>query len=109
MSGSGWDLAVEGAFESLRASDGYRVRRVVKALDATHVEWLGRRLVNFASNDYLGLSHHPAVVACAAGAAREQGAGSGASALITGYGPIHVRAEQCVARWKGSEAAVLLP
>ena len=96
-------------FEALRASDRYRVRRIVTPLDATHVEWQGRRLVNFASNDYLGLSHHPSIIAAAARAAQEQGAGSGASPLISGYGPLHARAEQCLARWKGAEGAVLLP
>lgn len=109
MSGSEWDRAVAGAFEALRSSDGYRSRRIVTPLDATHVEWQGRRLVNFASNDYLGLSHHPAVIAAVADAARSPGAGSGASPLITGYGPIHARAERRLAVWKGTEAAVLLP
>jgi len=65
--------------------------------------------VDFSSNDYLGLRTHPAVIEAAARATRDHGAGSGASALVTGYSPLHASAERALATWKGTEAAVLLP
>ncbi|MGH9091782.1 MAG: aminotransferase class I/II-fold pyridoxal phosphate-dependent enzyme [Acidimicrobiales bacterium] len=69
----------------------------------------GRDVVAFASNDYLGLGTHPAVVGAAHRALDRWGAGSGASRLITGSRPVHRELEEAVARWKGTEAAVTFP
>ncbi len=66
-------------------------------------------MVSFASNDYLGLSAHPAVVAAAQEALARWGAGSGASRLVTGTRPIHGELERALAEWKGTEAAVCFP
>ena len=66
-------------------------------------------MVSFASNDYLGLSAHPAVVAAAQQALTRWGAGSGASRLVTGSRPIHSELERALAAWKGTEAAVCFP
>lgn len=66
-------------------------------------------MVNFATNDYLGLAWHPRVREAAQSAARSHGAGSGASALVSGYTDLHARAEEELARWKGTAAAVILP
>ncbi len=78
-------------------------------IDATHVECDGRRFVNFASNDYLGLTHHPRLIQAGRDALSKYGSGSGAAPLIYGHGPLHVTAEQALARWKGVAAALLLP
>ncbi len=69
----------------------------------------GAEVVSFASNDYLGLSAHPAVVAAAHEALDRWGAGSGASRLVTGTRPIHGELERALAEWKGTEAAVCFP
>ena len=66
----------------------------------------GRRVVSFASNDYLGLSAHPAVVAAAHEAVERYGAGAGASRLVTGSRPVHAELERALAAWKGTEGAV---
>jgi len=66
-------------------------------------------VVSFASNDYLGLSVHPAVTAAAGEALERWGAGSGASRLITGSRPVHFALERALAEWKGTEAAVCFP
>src|SRR5947208_3630492 len=92
-----------------RDSHQLRERRIVTPIDATHVEIDGRRYVNFASNDYLGLTHHPSVIRAAQEALGKYGAGSGASALVSGYSEAHRSAEEAIARWKDTEAAVLLP
>jgi 8-amino-7-oxononanoate synthase len=65
----------------------------------------GRRLLSFSCNDYLNLSHHPAVKAAAVGALREYGVGSGASRLVTGNHPAFAALEMRLARLKGTEAA----
>ena len=69
----------------------------------------GRPVVSFASNDYLGLSAHPAVVVEAHAALGEWGAGSGASRLVTGTRPVHRELEDALAHWKGTEAAICFP
>jgi 8-amino-7-oxononanoate synthase len=69
----------------------------------------GADVVSFASNDYLGLSAHPDVVAAAHDALDRWGTGAGASRLVTGSRPVHVELERELARWKGSEAAVCFP
>src|SRR5882724_13437519 len=97
--------------ELARRSTEHQLRQRIPIIpiDATHVEIDGRRYVNFASNDYLGLTHHPAVIRAAQEALEKYGAGSGASALVSGYTEAHRSAEEAIARWKGTEAAVLLP
>ena len=68
-----------------------------------------RTVVSFASNDYLGLSTHPDVVAGARTALERWGAGSGASRLVTGSRPVHHALEESLADWKGTESAVVFP
>jgi 8-amino-7-oxononanoate synthase len=67
----------------------------------------GRTLVDFSSNDYLGLAHHPAVAAAMSACALRTGAGSGASHLVTGHGIEHVRLEEELAAFVGRERALL--
>jgi 8-amino-7-oxononanoate synthase len=67
----------------------------------------GRSLVDFSSNDYLGLAHHPAVAAAMSECALRTGAGSGASHLVTGHGIEHARLEEELAAFVGRERALL--
>jgi len=67
----------------------------------------GRTLVDFSSNDYLGLAHHPAVAAAMTECASRLGAGSGASHLVTGHGIEHERLEEELAAFTGRERALL--
>lgn len=66
----------------------------------------GERIVNFASNDYLGLAGHPEVISAMKKGVDEWGAGSGSSRLITGSMLPHRNLESTLARLKGSEAAL---
>ena len=103
------ERVLKAALESRRAQHLERRRRVVTPIDAVHVEIDGRRLVNFCSNNYLGLTHHPKVMEAVATATRDHGAGAAASGLISGYTAAHASAEAALAAWKGTDAAVLLP
>lgn len=67
----------------------------------------GRTLVDFSSNDYLGLAHHPAVAAAMSECATRYGAGSAASHLITGHGVEHERLEEELAAFVGRERVLL--
>ncbi len=85
-----------------------RVREVTSLPEA----WClveGRRLRNFAGNDYLNLSHDPRVIEAACVAAQEAGTGSTASALVCGRTPWHAALETQLAQFKGEEAAILFP
>ncbi|MBN8530732.1 MAG: 8-amino-7-oxononanoate synthase [Alphaproteobacteria bacterium] len=66
----------------------------------------GKTYLSFSSNDYLGLSRHPKVIA-AATAALESGAGAGAARLVTGNHPGYSALEKALATWKGKEAALI--
>jgi 8-amino-7-oxononanoate synthase len=67
----------------------------------------GRAVVDFSSNDYLGLAHHPAIAAAMSECAFRTGAGSSASHLITGHGIEHERLEEELAAFTGRERALL--
>jgi len=93
--------------EALQAQDLYRRRRVVEAVAGTRVHMDGRELINFSSNDYLGLADHPRVVEAFRRAAGEYGVGSGAAHLISGHTREHHRFEEELADFTGRERALL--
>ncbi|MGB5239828.1 MAG: aminotransferase class I/II-fold pyridoxal phosphate-dependent enzyme, partial [Prochlorococcaceae cyanobacterium] len=66
-------------------------------------------LLDLASNDYLGLSRHPAVVAAAQVAAARDGVGAGGSRMVTGTRPVHMVLEEQLAAWLGRDRALLFP
>jgi 8-amino-7-oxononanoate synthase len=65
--------------------------------------------INFASNDYLGLTRHHGVIAAAHAALDEDGSGSGSARLIVGSRPVHSELERELADWKASPRAALFP
>lgn len=67
----------------------------------------GTELLDLASNDYLGLSRNPEVIAAAAEAARTWGAGSTGSRLVTGSTALHAELERELAAFCGFEAALV--
>src|SRR5688572_7255613 len=64
-------------------------------------------LLNFCSNDYLGLSNHPEVTRAFVDAAGTHGVGSGASHLVTGHGPEHEALEEELAHFTGRQQALV--
>ncbi len=71
------------------------------------VEVEGRRLACFASNDYLALAADPRLGAAAALTASQEGWGSAASPLVFGQSTMHVRLQERLAEFEGTEAALL--
>jgi 8-amino-7-oxononanoate synthase len=86
-----------------------RRRRTVELKDESGVviDVDGRQLIDFSSNDYLGLARHPEVAATMSAAALRYGAGSRASHLVTGHGREHELLEQELAVFTGRERALL--
>jgi len=66
-------------------------------------------LLDLASNDYLGLSRDPAVLAAAAAELAASGLGAGASRLVSGTRPVHLELEEALAAWLGRERVLLFP
>ena len=85
-----------------------RPRRVLEARDGVRVHVAGRDLVNFCSNDYLGLSQHLDVVSAFQEASAHYGVGSGASALVCGHHGEHAAFEREAAEWMGYPRALLM-
>ena len=74
-----------------------RVRRVVDSPPGARVVVDGRELIAFASNDYLGLANHPALIAAVRDAAQRLGVGAGASHLVSGHFAAHAALEAEIA------------
>src|SRR5438552_9250277 len=90
-----------------RAAGLYRVRRRLQSAQGVHVRLGGREYLNFSSNDYLNLAADPRLARAAARAARRYGCGSGGSPLVSGYLPPLRALERDLARWEGTEAALV--
>lgn len=103
-----FEESLRRALDTRRETHSYRQRRIVRPIDAVHIEIDGRHCVNFASNNYLGLTHHPRIISAMTSATEKNGAGSGAAALVSGYSPSHRAAEEAIAAWKSTQAAVLV-
>jgi 8-amino-7-oxononanoate synthase len=73
------------------------------------IDFGGRKVLNFGSNDYLGLAGDRRLAAAVAQAFEDDGWGAGASPLVTGYHDRHRRLEQRLAEFEGMEAALLFP
>jgi 8-amino-7-oxononanoate synthase len=84
-----------------------RSLRVIASSRGTLITIAGRELVNFSSNDYLGLAPHPEIASAMAEAAQRWGTGSTASRLICGTSAEHAALEEEIAAAKGTEAALV--
>lgn len=95
------------ALAALRESGSYRCLREMSGPQEAWVDVEGRRVLLLSSNNYLGLTTHPRVVEAAVRAVKEYGTGAGGSRLITGNMSLHRRLEEKIARFKGTEDAVV--
>ncbi len=96
------------AARAQRDADGLLRRvRTIDRVDGVHAVVDGRRLLNFSSNDYLGLAAHPAVTAALKHAAGEHGVGATAAHLVCGHRAPHAALEAALAEWTGRERALL--
>jgi len=99
---------VQEEIDALKAAGLYNN---IRTLGSPQGAWLivdGKKVLNFCSNNYLGLANHPKMVEAAAQALRKYGVGPGAVRSIAGTMEIHTELEERLARFKGVEAAVVL-
>ncbi len=87
---------------------GLRVHaRVLQAQQTPVTRFDGREVINLSSNNYLGLTTHPKLLAAAEKALKHWGAGTAAVRTITGTMSLHLELEEHIARFKHTEAAVV--
>src|SRR5262249_35097947 len=93
--------------ELVAAKSLLRSVRETERCGGTRVRRGSAEFISFSCNDYLGLTHHPAVIAAACEALKRYGAGAGASRLVTGSHPLYAELEGLLASEKGSERALV--
>ncbi len=98
-----WDKSLE----TIHRANWYRSVRSISGLPGAVIELEGHSLINFASNDYLGLAGDPRLIEAAVAATRSYGTGSTGSRLLTGHRKLHRELEQAIASWKQTEDAVV--
>ncbi|HZD55603.1 MAG TPA: aminotransferase class I/II-fold pyridoxal phosphate-dependent enzyme, partial [Anaerolineales bacterium] len=97
---------IQDELENLRASGLYNR---IRTLSSPQGAWLvvdGKRVLNFCSNNYLGLADHPLLVEAARKALDEYGVGPGAVRTIAGTMELHVQLDRRLAEFKGVESAI---
>lgn len=102
-----WQLRIEQALAERQATDALRRRLPVTQGAGRWLIREGQRWLNFSSNDYLGLSQHPAIVKAWQQGAERYGVGSGGSGHVSGYSEAHRVLEEQLADWLGYPCALL--
>src|SRR5437899_10274570 len=92
--------------DQLRARSLLRQLREIGSAQGPTVELVGQHLVNFSSNDYLGLAADERLRTAATDAIEQFGVGSGASRLVSGTQSPHVALERAIAKWKDVPSAI---
>ncbi|MEH0873773.1 8-amino-7-oxononanoate synthase [Pectobacterium cacticida] len=102
-----WLQRIETALAQRRFEDAYRSRIANQGGSGRRLMQGDRRYLNFSSNDYLGLSHHPEIVHAWQQGAERYGVGSGGSGHVVGYTDAHAMLESQLADWLGYPRALL--
>lgn len=100
-----FDLSTK--LEDLAQQGLYRARRIIESPQGVNLICDGRPVVNFCSNDYLGLANHPDIVRSFKSATDKFGVGSGSAHLICGHGYAHHALEEELAEFTGRDRALL--
>ena len=98
---------IEEELKRLQQDGLYRKLRHVEGEQGATLMLDGREVLNFSSNNYLGLANHPALRAAAVAAIERYGCGTGASRLISGNMTLHEELEAKIAVLKGTEATLV--
>jgi len=101
-----FDAFLSEQLESIEAAGLRRQLRVSDTAQGARLRLDGRELINFSSNDYLGLAAHPELVEAGRRALEQFGLGAGAARLICGSQRPHYQLEEGLADFKGTEAAL---
>lgn len=98
---------IESDLERIKEKDLFRILTELETGQSPDITIGGKNYILLGSNGYLGLSVDPAVKEAAREALEKYGAGSGGSRLVSGSTDLHRELEDCIARFKKTEAAIL--
>jgi 8-amino-7-oxononanoate synthase len=98
---------LDRSLETIERANWYRSTQVITSLPGTEVMIDGRSLLNFGSNDYLGLAGDKRVIQAAIQATQAFGTGATGSRLTSGHKQLHEDLERSIASLKGTEAALV--
>jgi len=98
---------IQDELQTIRDASLYRRLRRVEGDQGPTLILDGREVINFSSNNYLGIANHPNLAAAAKQAIDRYGCGSGASRLISGNMALHEELEAKLAELKGTEAGLV--
>jgi len=102
-----YEAQLKQALEEKKQQHLFRHRRVLAGPQGAEVLVDGQSLVNFCSNDYLGLANNRDVIKRFQSAANQYGVGSGASHLVIGHSAVHHELEERLADWVGASRVLL--
>jgi glycine C-acetyltransferase len=103
------DLAfLATALEEIKERNLFRWLRYIQGAQTPRVQLEGKEVILLCSNNYLGLAEHPVLREAAIRALERYGCGAGASRSVSGTTELHRDLEERIARFKGSEAALIL-
>jgi 8-amino-7-oxononanoate synthase len=100
-----FDLAAK--LDYLAQQGLYRTRRIIDSPQGINLSCNGKSVINFCSNDYLGLANHPAVINAFKQATDKYGVGSGSAHLICGHSSAHHALEEELAAFTGRDRTLL--
>lgn len=100
-------LWLEKSLQTIHRANWYRSVRSIEGLSGAVVTLEGRRVINFASNDYLGLSGDERLIEAAVKVTQELGTGSSGSRLLSGHRELHSQLERAIASLKQTPAALV--
>lgn len=98
---------IERSLSTIHRANWYRSVKTINSLPGAIIELEGEQLINFASNDYLGLAGDKRLIEAAITATKEFGTGSTGSRLLTGHRQLHQELEQGIANLKQTEDALV--
>ena len=106
---SAWTRRLSAALERRREAHLYRQLVCVESSQGPTLQIAGKTLIQFCTNNYLGLAADPELIAAANEATARFGTGSSASRLVAGSMELHHQLEAALAEWKQAEAALVFP
>jgi glycine C-acetyltransferase/8-amino-7-oxononanoate synthase len=100
---------IKEELDGIRKAGLFRTLRTIEEGKGARVRIRGKELINFCSNNYLGLAGHPEVVRRTKEILKKHGVGSGASRLVSGNFEIHDELEAKISKYEGTPASIVFP
>src|SRR6476469_1416902 len=98
---------IEKSLDTIRRAHWHRSPQSIESSPGAVVKLASRRLINFASNDYLGLAGDDRLIQAAIAATKEFGTGATGSRLLSGHRELHRHLERAIASLKRTEDALV--